>query len=83
MRYYLKMEETIEVTESYQIVLDETTDAEFIKANKDLLDKCDDADVANELWYKALDAGIADEYLDREILDSIETYYSAEKWEDN
>ena len=82
MQYILQMDETLEIIESYQIVIDSETDADFIAANKDLLDNHENADAVMELWYKALDAGFLDDYLDREIIDSTETNYKCDKWGD-
>jgi len=85
MQYYLQMDETLEIIESHQIVIDSELDAEFIEAHKDLLEAAADGDanVSNELWYLALDAGLVDEYLDREIIDSTDTKFGCEKWGDN
>jgi hypothetical protein len=82
MQYYLQMDETLEIVESHQIVIDSEIDADFIAEYSDLLAAAadGDADASNELWYLALDAGIVDEYLDRDILDSTNTDFSCQKW---
>lgn len=78
--YVLTFDEVVQVEDHYYISISEKNHSDFIESHRDLFDKAanGDADAAKTLWDLALDADFIDDIGDRDVLDSLESYYGCE-----